>query len=260
VVLYAIIIKQEKFLIMKLSKIITLNVLFTVAFSLYLISCEKKVPEIASIDTDFSNSATVQVIDATVKSARTFIYIDNVPVSGAAIAFGGVYPGTAYALKVAAGSRSFLIKDTATVTTQLPLNFTQTFDAGKSYTIFMYDTLTSPKQLTVVNNIVIPADTTSRLRFANFIYNTTAVPAVDVYSYRRGPAPVFTNIATGTVTDFIPYASGLTDTLYVYATGTTSPLLVKSLVNSLTPSRSYTSVYNGSYKSTTKTVTTFATY
>jgi hypothetical protein len=86
------------------------------------------------------------------------------------------------------------------------------------------------------------------------------LPNVDVYSFRRGTTtPVFTNVATASVTNFIPYSSGMTDTLYVYATGTTSPLIVKQLVPSLTPTRSYTAVYNGSYKGT-KAITTFVTY
>jgi len=133
-------------------------------------------------------------------------------------------------------------------------------EAGKSYTIFTYDTITSTKQATVLNNIVVPTDTSSRLRFANFIYNTTPVANVDVYSYKKGTgAPLFANVATNQVTDFIPYASLQTDTLYVYAAGTTSPLIVKQAVPSLVPTRSYTSAYNGSYRGT-KAVTTFATY
>ena len=231
-----------------------------IAIAFAYTSCERETPQVAAIDTNFSNSATVQVFNSTVKSARNYIYVDGTPISGAAIAFGAVYPGTAYAFRVPAGSRSFLIKDTLSTSTQVPLNFTQNLDAGKSYTIFMYDTITSTKQSTVANNIVIPTDTTARLRFANFVYNTTPVANVDVYSYRKGnSAPVFANVATGSVTDFISYASMLTDTLYVYAAGTTSPLLVKSVVASLTPSRSYTATYGGSYKAT-KSISTFATY
>jgi hypothetical protein len=243
---------------MKVLKLISTGLILIISF--VYVSCKKEVPIVATVDNDFSSSATVQVIDATLKSTRNFIYVDNSPISGSAVAFGGVYPGTAYGFKIPAGSRSFLIKDTLASTTQPPLNFTQTLDAGKSYTVFMYDTLTSPKQLTVLNNIEVPQDTTARLRFANFIYNTTAVPAVDVYSFRRGATtPVFSNVATNTVTNFIPYASGISDTLYVYSTGTTSPLIVKTAVPSLTPSRSYTSVLNGSYRGT-KTITTYQTY
>jgi hypothetical protein len=244
---------------MKLFKIITSTLGISVV-SFFYISCEKETPSIGTIDTSLSNAGTVQVFSATVKAARNYIYVDNVPVSGAALAYGGVFPGTAYSFKVNPGSRTFLIKDTLPATTQTPLTFTQTIDPGKNYTIFTYDTITSVKQLTVANNVVVPTDTSAMLRFANFIYNTTALPNVDVYSFRKGTGtPIFTNVATTAVTNFIPYPSLLTDTLYVYATGTTSPLIVKQVVPSLTPTRSYTAVYNGSYKGT-KAITTFATY
>ena len=226
----------------------------------FFISCSKETPQVAPIGTTLSNSANVQVFNATVKSTRNYIYVDGVPVSGAALAYGGVFPATAYSFIVNAGSRSFLIKDTLPATTQTPLTFSQNVASGKSYTIFTYDTTISIKQATILNNIVIPKDTTSRLRFANFIYNTTAVANVDVYSFRKGTtAPVFSNIATNQVTDFIPYPSGVTDTLYVYATGTTSPLLVKSVIQAFTQTRSYTSVYSGSY-SGKRAIAAFATY
>ncbi len=249
----------RKFTTMKLLKIIILSLGVAVVSSLYM-SCTKETPQVAPVETSFSNSANVQVFNATVKSTRNYIYVDGVPVSGAALAYGGVFPATAYSFKVNAGSRSFLIKDTLPATTQTPLTFSQNMDKGKSYTIFTYDTTISIKQATILNNIVIPKDTTSRLRFANFIYNSSAVPNVDVYSFRKGTtAPVFSNIATNQVTDFIPYPSGVTDTLYVYATGTTSPLLVKSVIQGFTQTRSYTSVYSGSY-SGKRAIAAFATY
>ena len=244
---------------MKIFKIIILSLGVVAVSSLY-VSCTREVPQVGTTDLTSGNSASVQVFNATVKSVRNYIYVDGVPVSGAALAYGGIFPATATAFKLSAGSRTFLIKDTLTATTQTPLTFPQNLEAGKSYTIFTYDTTTSVKQLTVQNNIVIPKDTIAMLRFANFIYNTVLVPNVDVYSFRRGTAtPVFSNIATNQVTDFIPYASGLTDTFYVYATGTKSPLIVKTLIPGLIPTRSYTSTYSGSYKAT-KTISTFATY
>jgi len=250
---------------MKFLKKINL-ILWVLAISAIYMSCTKETPHIATRVTDFSNSASVQVFSATVKAARNYVYIDGTPVSGIALAYGGVFPGTAYSFKVNAGSRSVTIKDTLPTTTQVPLTFTQTVEAGKSYTIFTYDTITSIKQATVLNNIVVPTDTSSRLRFANYIYNTTPVPNVDVFSFKKGTgAPLFANVATNQVTDFIPYASLQTDTLYVYAAGTiltnftTIPPIVKQVVTSTVPTRSYTSVYNGSYRGT-KAVTTFATY
>ena len=224
------------------------------------LSCTRDIPNVAKVDSVTGNAATMQVFNATVRASRNYVYVDGTPVSGIAFAYGGVFPATSYGFKVPAGQRAIWIKDTLATTTQTAITFSQPAEAGKSYTVFTYDTITSAKQLTVTNNIVGPTDSAAMLRFGNFIYNTTAVPAVDVYSFRRGnAAPVFSNIATVQVTDFIRYPSGLTDTLYVYATGTTSPLLVKQLVPSLTPGRSYTAVYNGSFKGT-KQISTFATY
>lgn len=243
---------------MKLNKIKTLLIV-VVASPLVFLSCTREAPLTASTETDIYNKATVQVYNATVKSARNYLYVDGTQISGSAFAFGNVFPATAYAFKVDAGSRTFLIKDTLGTTTQPPLTFSQTMDAGKSYTIFTYDTLNSIKQTTVLNNIVIPADTTSRLRFANFIYNTTPVPAVDVYSSVKGNTKIFTNVATASVTDFVPYPSGARDTLSIYATGTTSPLIIRLISTGVTPTRSYTTVYSGSYFGT-KAFALFSTY
>ncbi len=243
-------------------------------FTLFFISCKREIPQVAGLETELNKSATLQIFSATVKAVRNYVYVDGVQVSGAALALGGIFPASTYGIKLTPGNRSISVKDTATVNTQIPISFSQNFEAGKSYTTFTYDTTTNIKQITVLNNIVIPTDTSARLRFANFVYNTSALPNVDIYSFRKisgtpvflggspvftSSTPVFSNIATNSVTDFIPYPSGLTDTLYVYATGTTSPLIVKQLVTSLVPSRSYTSVYNGSFKGV-KSISTFATY
>ena len=262
-----------------------LNLGVIILSSLY-VSCDKELTLLGTTVPDLNKSATVQVFNATVKASRNYVYVDGVPVSGAIFGYGGVFPSTAYSFRVDEGSRTFLIKDTLPATTQTPLTFSQNMDAGKSYTVFTYDTITSVKQVTVVNDIVIPKDTTCMLRFANFVYNPTAIPNVDVYSFRRisgtpvfastavlngvsvfapvftGSTPVFSNVASNQATAFIPYAAGLTDTLYVFAAGTTSPLLTKGFITSLIATRSYTSCFNGSYRGNlaARLVNTFATY
>ena len=248
--------------------------LILVITSITYYGCTREIPKLTATETNISNGATLQVFNATVKSVRNYVFVDGTPVSGAIFATGGVFPNTAYGIKLTVGTHNVLVKDTATVTTQIPLNFSQMFDAGKSYTTFTYDTTTTIKQLTVVNNIIIPTDTSSRLRLANFIYNATAIPNVDVYSFRRivgtpvfsngsplfsGSVPLFGNIATNAVTEFIPYPSGLTDTFYVYATGTTTPLIVKGVIPGLVPTRSYTTALTGSFKAA-KAIGTFANY
>jgi len=243
---------------MKLNKIITLLIVVA-ASSLTFLSCTREAPLTASAETGIGDKATVQAFGATVKAARNYVYVDGIQISGGVFALGGVFPATAYASKIDAGARQFLIKDTAAVTTQVPLSFSEILESGKSYTIFTYDTTTSIKQKTVLNNIIIPADTTCMLRFANFIYNTTALPNVDVYSLKRGNTIVFNNVSTTGVTNYIPYAAGQTDVLTVYATGTTTPVLATITVPSLVQTRSYTAAYTGSYQGT-KVTSVFVNY
>ncbi|MEO7984575.1 MAG: hypothetical protein ABI688_10880 [Bacteroidota bacterium] len=238
---------------MKLLKIIITSLGVVAASSMY-ISCVKGAPDkVAVTDSDFSNKALVQVFVATVNATRNYIYVDNAPVNGAPIVSGSIFPAVGTGFNLTGGVRSFLVRDTQTittpVTTQIPLNFAQNLQAGKHYSVFLYDTITTPKQKTVVDNIVIPTDTTAKIRFANFIYNPTIVPAVDVFSFYRN-INIFTNVAVTDVTDFVAYPSRLTlDTLYIRETGTMN-LLLKIPITLLTPKRSYTLVYRGSYRGT----------
>jgi hypothetical protein len=117
----------------------------------------------------------------------------------------------------------------------------------------------------VKDNVVIPADTTSRVRFANLIYSATAVPNVDIYSVRRAQN-IFSNVALNNATDFIPFFSNapISDTLHVRATGTLTNLATLASFNPL-PKRSYTLVFRGRYATPGPTgigrqLTVFLTY
>src|SRR6185295_19314095 len=112
-------------------------------------SCRKATgKEIAIDDYNLANKTLVQVFDATVGSASTHVFIDGNQVTGSALAYGSVFPSSAYAFKVDAGLRSFNIRNTTAGTTQAPITFAENFDVSKNYTVFMDDTATSAKQLT----------------------------------------------------------------------------------------------------------------
>ncbi len=245
-----------------------------------MVSCTKTFDEKTVQQTDFNNSAIVQVYVATVNADRNYIYVDANQVNGAKLISGSLFPSVGYGFNVTPGIKSFLVRDTLSATTQLPLTFSQNLHFRQHYTVFMYDTITSPKQKTVQDNIVIPADTTARLRFANFVYSPVAVPAIDVYSARK-QTNVFTNVAVTDVTDFIQYASGVTDTFYIRPTGTTTnlqnytpptaPATVGTfndirLIFTPTQKRNYTIVFRGGFRSaitnipTVRTLSVFANY
>lgn len=222
-----------------------------------LSSCEKSFNEKTIQQKDFTNSTIVQVAVATMNAARNYAYVDTKQQTGALLATGSIFPGTGYGFVVNPGLRAFLVRDTLSATTQVPLSFAENLQPGKHYTIFTYDTITSPKQKTVLDDIVVPADSTSRIRLANFGYSPNAIPAVDVFSFVRN-TNIFTNVNTTEVTSFIPYPSFTTDTLYFRDAGTANTFLKVTFSGGITPKRSYTLLLRGSYGSGTRVVTFFA--
>jgi len=242
--------------------IIKITAISVLSLGLLMQSCEKKTDIVATEKTDFSNSTIAQVYIATVGASRNAVYVDGKVVSGSLLTSGSVFPGSTPGFNVSPGLKAFLVRDTLSTSTQLPLSFAENMQFGKSYTVFMYDTINSPKQKTVETNIIIPSDTTARLRFANFVFSKTAVPAVDIYSKRRN-LTLFTNVQISDVTNFIPVPSAYNDTFYVRETGTTNLL---ATLNGLNPQqkRSYTLVFRGRYQSTTgtpiRTLSAFTNY
>ena len=225
-----------------------------------LVSCTKSFDSKLNVTYSNEKSSNVQFFVATVGAARNYIYVDSKPINGSALIAGSIFPSVGYGFSVPTGMRSFLIRDTLTATTQPQLSFAQNMEIGKNYTVFAYDTITTVKQKTVETPIVVPADTSCRLRFANFIYNPNAISAVDVFSFNRN-TNLFTNVNVTDVTGFIAYPSALlADTLYVRPTGNTSTTLYKlTITGGLTQKRSYTLVYRGSDRGT-KTSSLFANY
>lgn len=200
-----------------------------------------------------ASQASIQYYNSTLNSVRTYVYVDNILASGTATTYATspLYPGTSPSyITVSPGSKTITIKDTLATTTQPAVSVTGNLEAGANYTVFSYDTLNKAKALLVKDNIVVPTDTTSRVRFVNLIYSATAVPNVDIYSVRRAQN-IFTNVAVNGITDFIPFfaASPITDTIHVRATGTTTNI---ASLNGFNPTRqrSYTLVFRGRYQTT----------
>jgi len=224
-----------------------------------LVSCEKSFDEKIVQQRDLSATSVAQVYVATVGASRNYVYVDGKPQNGAALSSGSVFPTTGYGFFVPAGQRSFLVRDTLTLTTQVPLSFANVMNGGKNYTIFTYDTISAVKQKTVETAITIPTDTTCRIRFAHFAYSPILMPNVDIYSFKR-MANVFTNVNPTDVSGFIPFASRLSDTLQVRETGTANVL---AQLNGFfgTEKRSYTLVYRGSHRGpTARFLSSFVNY
>jgi len=222
-----------------------------------LFSCAKKADTPLQTNSNFSNQTTMQLFMAMVNANRNYILVDGNPVNGASITSGTVFPALGPGFAIDAGFRSFLVYDNLATATQVPLSFAQNLQAGKNYTIFMYDTITAPKQKTVETTLA-PSANSAQIRFANFVYSPTATPNIDIYSAKRN-ANIFSNIPVSEVTNFIPYNIDVTDTFYVRIAGSgmnlqnyrnCNPTGFVDITTSLTPraNRCYTLVFRGSYR------------
>lgn len=227
------------------------------------VSCVKdKSKEVAQENTQLGNNSYVQVYNGIVNSNRVYMYVDATAVNGATIGYGTTFPATPSSFSITSGFREFLVKDTSSTAVQPQVEFGQNLQPSANYTIFLYDTMTSPKTKTVYNSIIKPTDTTARLRFANFIYNPGALTSgFDIFSVKRN-AVIFSNVRETEVTEFIPYASAVTDTFYIRLNGSTTNLqnvdpsttggpTITDVFAVLTPTRlrSYTLIWRGGYRS-----------
>lgn len=236
------------------------------SFVLCYTGCQKKLNDdidILPAQPINGTQALVKVYNAALNTSRNFMFVDNTLVTGITFAYGGLFPSTGYSAALVPGSRSILIKDTLSTTTQNQLSFTSNFEAGKNYTIFMYDSTTTVKQKTISDVLLTPSAGNGGLRFANFIFSKTSVPNVDVFSKRQNKN-IFSNIAPTGVTGFIPYQADFNDTFYVRAAGVTATNLATLNGLSLTEKRSYTLVFRGGYQSasgaTIRTLGSFNNY
>lgn len=235
--------------------------LILLAGVLVLGACKKEFNKVITDNTD-PDKSYFRLYNAALSTTRNYVYVNNVQVTGAAVAYAGLFPSTGYYTAVVPGGNQILIKDTLVTSTQNPISFSAVFEKGKRYTVFTYDTLATVKYKMVFDDIVVPTDTTSRVRFANMIFSSVSIPNVDIYSTRRA-SNVFSNIPSTGVTPFIPYASQ-NDTLYVRATGTTTNLATLSNFFP-TAQRSYTVIFRGRYQTTgttgvARTLTSFSNY
>ena len=233
----------------------------TALFSFALTSCEKTFDEKIELKTEQDNTATVQVFIATVNAARNYVYVDAKPVNGAALVSGNLFPANGIGISVSPGLRGMMVRDTSSTTTQTQLAFAQNMQAGMGYTVFVYDTITAVKQKTVETRLIVPSDTSCRIRFANFAYNGNAVtPAIDVVSTGKNEI-VATSVPYTGVTEFVAHPTGLSGEGFQIREAGTSNVLASITSVSLVPKRSYTIVYRGSHRSSAgRAATLFVNY
>ena len=228
-------------------------------------ACKKDFDGRATESVGTENKAFIRFVPGSLAAARNFITLDGALLNGTPLSMGGIFPGastvTAFAT-ITPGARTLRVFDSAAIPMQTPVSISATFDAGKFYSVYTYDTSNAVKALIQNDVFTTPSDTTANVKFVNIIYSSSAIPNVDLFS-RRKQANIASNIAPLASSNYIPHLSGLTDTLEVRATGTNTALAVFNTFT-FNQKRTYNVVFRGRYQSTSGTmsrgITIMATY
>lgn len=230
---------------MKRISFILQSLLFTGSVLVFC-ACSRNIHDTQIKESDLSSYAQGQFINLSIASNRSAIYVNNNVLNYATIAYRGQFPtlpNTSFIIN--SGVQTLTIRDTLATAVQPRLSFTYDFTPASYYTIFLYDTVNQAKQLIVPTKIVIPSDTTARVRFAHFSYLPGAAPAIDIFSKLRNEN-VVSGLQYTQVTDFIPYAT-VADSFFVKQTNNPS-IILDTLVFTPARKRSYTLAFRGRYR------------
>lgn len=225
-------------------------------------SCSKDQGNTARVDVnyDLNNKAKLQVINTTLNTSKTYVFMDGEPLSGTPLAYssGATNTGSGLTYAVDPGLHAFNVRDIASAV-QPPLAFSEDFQANTQYTIFLYDTMNAIKQKTVAANIVRPTNGEAKVRFANLAWQKNATaPSVDIFSKNLN-ANIASDVPYSEITEFALVPNpGVTDSIYVREAGTTTTL--GSGAFTFLPNEHYTVVYRGSYSATTTFARSLAAY
>lgn len=235
-----------------MTKFINKSLLTLFVTSLVVSGCSKAFDDPTLRNDDLSGLATIKVFNAAMGTQRNNIFIDGVRQMRTAFAYGTTSPSHSGDLGFALtpGVRSFIIRDTLTTSTQPVLNFSIDARAGKSYSVFMYDTIATTKQIFVENDYTVPSGGQSSYRFANFVYSKTMLEPVKLISKSLG-GEVFSSVPVTGVTAYTNVQGGVSDSLFIHNAVTNQ--LLTSFTFTPTPGRVYTLVYRGSFAITAPT-------
>lgn len=160
-----------------------------------------------------NNQAQMMAIHASPDAPGVNLSIDGKKVNSAPLTFGN---NTGY-LSVTAGKRK--IEITPATGGNAVLTAEPTLDGGKSYSVFVTNTLTNIESVTSTDDLTVPAAGKAKIRVAHM---SPDAPAVDVGV--QGGSNVFTDVAFKDVEEFKQVDPG-TVTLEIKRTGTSTVVL-----------------------------------
>ena len=185
------------------------------------------------------------------------IYVNEKKINGAFLTFNSIFPGTSNlyaAVPVGTQTIRMTVNGVNTPDSASLFAFSKNLVAGKYYSLFVTDSLTSlneSKQMFLTDNFERKDTLHYSIRLVHTIFNDLG-GNIDIYSNRLA-ANMFTNISPGTATSYTtqPYTLAL-DTLILRRAGTLTEL-ARFNGAVLARERAYTLVYKGNATVTTGT-------
>lgn len=216
--------------------------------SIGILSCQKDWKTVSQVNYELKDSAFIKVMHTTLSGGTVALYANGRFLSYYLTQAGATAPNLffptlgAYAT-VTPGAANILLKDTLPVS-KVSLVVTGTLEAGKYYSLFTYDTVTSIKYKLVEDKLTASPDTTTvtaRIRIANFLANQPV--GLDIISKRTGTVYA-TNVLPTNVSEFAPAFSRFTDSIQIRLNGTATIIGTINTVNML-ERRNYTVLVRG---------------
>lgn len=146
-------------------------------------------------------------------------------------------------LPVRPGNRSFKVYGAWTATATPIFSKDLTFDAPKSYTVFITDTASKMDAVLVRDSSRVPGTDSVRVRFANM---SPDAPALDLY-IKDNPTPVATNITYKKAGEFFSYKTTANIVFELRATGQSTLLATSEPFNLSKVNSNFYTLWSGGY-------------
>jgi Domain of unknown function (DUF4397) len=186
-------------------------------------------------------TATIQVYHASPDAPTVDLLVDDTKVNTAPVTFINGATAPAGYFNVNAGQRSVKLRPTGSTST---INFTPTFDQGKTYTVFAANRVANIELVAYQDDLTAPVAGKAHVRF---IHLSPDAPAVNIFPSSTSTTVLFSNIAFKGSTAFTPIDATTTGTALTLSvrTGTATTSQVLTVPVTLVAGKIYTIVARG---------------
>ena len=246
---------------------------FVVAVSVIIVACEKKDTIPVRYSAIPGSNTNIKFLNMSPGSPQVNFFTNGTKASAiaatstgaeAGIVYNTVYPAAIGYATAPSGSLKIdaIVTAASTISPGATLmTTTQTFDAGKFYTVVMLDTFTSAKALVVQDDPTVPDAAKAYYRVANFLANSPVKVEVIKTSTGTPFSKTYASVAAKTVLNYDTLSAGSGQIYKILLRNATTDARLDSVVN-FTPAlpKKYTFYVRGGNATTGTTRPLISTY